>query len=1748
MNEPKTTSPGENPKNSERGTETNQEFDLEVRRLKEMVQQEFQDLNEETQVDIDKIARELEDLGDDNFIVSDAGLSRLEEIRSKITALKVEFDTVSVGGETENKKENDKTNIKIEKLLEQLRIDKENTQKLLDDNKLYIGERNHKRLSELINKTLDKQLKRDKEVINDLIKTPNSNVASEVINRLESLHQNWMGFYERHIQDEIKDNYKELFNEIGEQYENEIKALEGLVDPELYDFYKNDYEHHNKQMYFDFQNTCDMDNGDDVQGKDMYKIAIENLIASQKEINQGLKTIRDNKNIWKEEWKNKQQNKTKDTSAQVKEKKQAPKIKTKDNQPKVLTTEVNSNSAVESNMENKELRQNILKALDTGLEILTNLPEAEQTERIKWVIKSVEDAKNKAEANPNLMFDVGAQGKNQAEGIPVDDLIEELGRISSEKKSVADKLIERKKGLASMRRLANDLKKKYEETLQKLGLDQGSGTDPEHQQKIAWHSVYNELSVSKQTLRGKLRQWVDATRQSWAKSDKEAGNNVSLNPEGDDYIIDSDNFPLQTGEALRQVTEKIITDGAGEFDQIALDKINQELKRINGVIESLQLNSKKYFDIRPEMTGEEQHWRTELEAKLISLDIRSTGNVEQDYELAMEAMNKRREIVLVPEPKTPEEEPKNPQLQLEHNPTSAGELEVIKSKKPEEPEKPQSQIEYDPTKYEIIKVPEVEKGKKKIKHIIDLSEVVTAYAWREANTKLTAMQNEYKLKFIENYQVAQNKDRSRFYKLFFAIKNESPSNFLKSVYLNLGEKGYLMKFYYEALAAISNNKNLHAEIEARLLGISKVKSEKQDVNYEILDSVIEEYTKEVVDADEKGELIQDDEVNLALGQLFADYATSNMTRENFNHEVEVRIISLLKNKNKQFGSIDRGSEAKGLMYANDFFSLAQSYREQFSGQTDELTKEFGDDQKTNIELQIKAELALDIQLGLKQKDLHETKPKSVLKWYEKFVDFTENVPILNKVIANPVTYGVVGGVVGSFVGKGVARFAAGTGLVTLAGVAPWLAPILVGAGFGGTVTAMRRSRNLQYDRGMDLHRMTLGVEVDAGAKRTNKIREFNYNIKRAEDCRSMLLALMTKDELTEAGKQDVADVIARIELEKEKSVDLIGVSEIEGEKYKTKLIAMKDLKVALKNLEFKFGLSRDEEKIRKLINDAKIVLIENIESNDKNFDVYRRWQMSKSGIIGAGLGSAAGAVGQWAAGEMRSLLGYTPKTESALEHLAHYIKGDGESSSGVMEHLSYVDGKILDGNGRIITDNLPVDPNTGEIDASAITELKGQGILVNETHSQVTENFSVANKLQEGLAKNPRADWHDEAGKKMSSFFNRLIEHEGKQQMFYLSKDSSGNVTVDASKILENLSANAQNALKEFGTNPDGSVDSKLAGLRDQLLEWANKGELAKHLKVAIFPTEADNKAGLSYLTEATDASGKINFGEAISKLFETANSLKDGNIPFRFGELRIIDNDGASHVLATITGKDIDPTIMAEIVTDKFNYGFDMLNPTDHSWDVPPVLPFDPRRPLEGPRKKDKDKDKDNTPNDSGSSDGGTEVIRKQNNVPDNLPIGPRVKGQSTADGKSSADQSPLDNEGEVGESITDDQEDETKEETIEQKKRLTLDELIKEISINEKSLSKKERELAHEWLMGLSSDEIKTINYDNKKISQLQKLIKITYFDHRSNDFYDTTAKQLFEKLSKRIEQILAYNPDLKDIFTNKNEDVIDTTATSV
>lgn len=118
-----------------------------------------------------------------------------------------------------------------------------------------------------------------------------------------------------------------------------------------------------------------------------------------------------------------------------------------------------------------------------------------------------------------------------------------------------------------------------------------------------------------------------------------------------------------SGGVVSENVEAFQRKNIAERDAIlALAEKDPEYIRAKQIHQTLEDASVPYFQAHfgkpsSELTPEEQrmqHLRTQTEAKYISLDYRSTGNNETDYQAAMEAMKNRRELQL-PEEVRPDE-------------------------------------------------------------------------------------------------------------------------------------------------------------------------------------------------------------------------------------------------------------------------------------------------------------------------------------------------------------------------------------------------------------------------------------------------------------------------------------------------------------------------------------------------------------------------------------------------------------------------------------------------------------------------------------------------------------------------------------------------------------------------------------------------------------------------------------------------------------------------------------------------------------------------------------------------------------------------------------------------------------------------------------------------------------------------------------------------------------------------------------
>lgn len=376
------------------------------------------------------------------------------------------------------------------------------------------------------------------------------------------------------------------------------------------------------------------------------------------------------------------------------------------------------------------------------------------------------------------------------------------------------------------------------------------------------------------------------------------------------------------------------------------------------------------------------------------------------------------------------------------------------------------------------------------------------------------------------------------------------------------------------------------------------------------------------------------------------------------------------------------------------------------------------------------------------------------------------------------------------------------------------------------------------------------------------------------------------------------------------------------------------------------GLPRFDQYYEFLVEHRSNELLNNeITQRDRAFNKMKRnraWKKFAQGVVA---GVIVGGVAHQAAGWIQDAFG-VHRPQTPLEHFlypgSHWRGGGlhtetipmGGGSSFEMQIPNgaqmVVEGDhfyLADAKGNHLFDNIKLNQDHS-LSQDTLDALHAKGIDADNIIQPGKE--ASGDWWKQHLSENKRVDWHDEPGPRYSNFYHKLIEFEGKQQMLYVKRDADG-VYVDLNAMMKNLAKNAQHAFKIFGTNPDGSVDSKLLHLRDQLVQGYKSGELAKHMQLAIIPTEDANAHGLSMLIPEADANGHIRLPKEISDLFTTEKSLHYLHHPLRFMEARF-----NGHTLATTIGHEATPmAIAAPEYTPVINF------PGEHDdWDLPPSMP----------------------------------------------------------------------------------------------------------------------------------------------------------------------------------------------------------------
>jgi hypothetical protein len=179
-------------------------------------------------------------------------------------------------------------------------------------------------------------------------------------------------------------------------------------------------------------------------------------------------------------------------------------------------------------------------------------------------------------------------------------------------------------------------------------------------------------------------------------------------------------------------------------------------------------------------------------------------------------------------------------------------------------------------------------------------------------------------------------------------------------------------------------------------------------------------------------------------------------------------------------------------------------------------------------------------------------------------------------------------------------------------------------------------------------------------------RGYGKTVMAFDEALSQVAALKGKNNFSEAEKHQLAQIYARLQLERDllksndkqlTKVDLFNLGEDAGKRYGTTAVAKSDLRVALK------GLGIPEQQLQGMIDVEKVGILDIIKNVNKNQESFRRKEMLKSGVSGAIMGFAGGILAQEAihlGGEqVEKLWGghYFKSHGTNFDHIRDWVKG-----------------------------------------------------------------------------------------------------------------------------------------------------------------------------------------------------------------------------------------------------------------------------------------------------------------------------------------------------------------------------------------------------------------------------------------------------------------------------------------------------------
>ena len=1119
------------------------------------------------------------------------------------------------------------------------------------------------------------------------------------------------------------------------------------------------------------------------------------------------------------------------------------------------------------------------KFLEDNKEKLSDLERA----KIEWAVNSAENAKKESldkdddeylvkilKPDGSVTKDAEGNEIQRKEGAPVDGLKEALDLVAEVQKSSKEQ-----------KELASDKIKQANEVLEYLKTQDGLGITKRE-------NLQNFLDKNAPELKSDLENLVT----EWLKHDQD--------PSGQHHneVADSGEYNFkfylaQLAEASRQLQSKY--QEQANTPELTLALTPEELSKIR---ETLQNSSKDYFETHyakkhglglTKEESDQQHLFTEREAGFIDedTDLRlileskyqdqipkysELSRPEQNYQLAMLALRDREVLEMPKVPEAAAEPEPNPEL-----------IQPTQEQTPEEVKK-------------IL--------------LINIDEIAKSMAWRKAEHKLN--------EFFRN------------------------SGYLKKVWKSFSEDYYRVKYYQEALKEITTNNSLLEAIRGRLEG-QKVASTNPELKdyFQLLDQIIEQYEQNLVNTGEKGsELGQTPEVADLVARMISAHASGDIRQwqalgaeyADPGMDERARVELFVRNEiapkisganwgNQPAGKVGRfskwmnrgkGEPSDKSIYANNLWKIAEQYKAGQEKQRADYMKwtegELTPEQKAELEAKLaehmKGVRELDIQLGTKERDLYNNKPKGVLKLYEKVLDAAEG-KWYGKLLANPLTIGI-GTALASRGTMSALRYG-GIAAGSVAGVAlsPYILPIIAGGLAGGAYRAFRTNKDLKYDLARERRNETLGGDKSLLLNERGGLRYggMGYN-----EALGALNRFQGRDfaSLSDDEKQGIAELKAMRDFEKQtgNKVDLFFADDESGSKTGSVIGLRNQLDLALRQWESQV----DQAAVSSAMNRLK----GEVDKTDKAEKSFRHRRAAVSGTVGAVVGMGAGLAAQEGIYILGRNLGLMETNRSsALEYIADKYTGSAEHSWN--SFVGRANNLTVEGDPYVF-----VDPATG-------TKYTAEQALALKSSRP---KFNIEDLKRE--------DWHG-VGRNF---------HGKELQQWHILDKKSGNVSIDVHNMMNNVNKNID---LNNTINWDKTTDPKMNELLSEMRSAKQAGNLHEHMQVRIFPTVEMYNTGNGINVGHIDETGRLVLDD------EMRNYVFDGNGKqmARAIEVGYLDDRGGYHTLNTAVGSgEVGPPPIDDVILEE-------LKPANYDFFTALIPPYRPVHGREGDKEKGKDEDK---------------------------------------------------------------------------------------------------------------------------------------------------------------------------------------------